>query len=150
MTAPGRAGRTLAFHSCNMLHARYIGFLIGSEFPQSTWLQPFALPHSDPLRRVWEGSLRPSDIMASAYICLRKGPIRNRAYLSIGVTSSSGAGLCGASGGAILGVSGWGMQDLGYELPRTPIPRTRVNKARDRSVVLLPEGWLPLNDYGWQ
>jgi hypothetical protein len=25
-----------------------------------------------------------------------------------------------------------------------------VNKARDRSVVLLPEGWLSLNDYGWQ
>jgi hypothetical protein len=25
-----------------------------------------------------------------------------------------------------------------------------VYKARDRSVVLLPEGWLSLNDYGWQ
>ena len=33
------------------------------------------------------------------------------------------------------------------EVRRIPIPRTRVNKARDRSVVLLPEGWLPLNDY---
>src|ERR687898_2698596 len=33
------------------------------------------------------------------------------------------------------------------EVRRIPIPRTRVNKAQDRSVVLLPEGWLPLNDY---
>ena len=53
---------------------RLIKTLIGSEFPQSTWLRPFALPHSDPLRRVLEGSLRPSDIIASTNICLRKGP----------------------------------------------------------------------------
>jgi hypothetical protein len=32
------------------------------------------------------------------------------------------------------------MQDLGYELPRMPIPRTRVNKGKKkgRSVMLHP------------
>src|SRR5215208_7746003 len=81
--------------------------LVGWEFP---WLlaPALALPRPDPLKRVWEGSLRPSDIMANADICLRQGSIRDRAYLSIDVTSSSGAGLCGAPGGVILGVSGWG------------------------------------------
>src|SRR5215212_6650694 len=76
--------------------------------PLASRLRPFALPRPDPLKRVWEGSLRPSDIMANADICLRQGSIRDRAYLSIDVTSSSGAGLCGAPGGVILGVSGWG------------------------------------------
>jgi hypothetical protein len=38
------------------------------------------------------------------------------------------------------------MHDRANELLRIPIPRTRVNKARECSVVLLPEGWLPLND----
>jgi hypothetical protein len=40
--------------------------------------------------------------------CLRKEHIHHRAYLSIGVTSSSGAGLCWSSGEVISGVSGWG------------------------------------------
>ena len=34
--------------------------------------------------------------------------IHHCAYLSIGVTSSSGVGLCGMSGGVILGVPGRG------------------------------------------
>jgi hypothetical protein len=55
--------------------------------------------------RVWKGSLRPSDIMATADICLQQGSIRNRACLSIGVTSGTGAGLCGAPGGEHSGVS---------------------------------------------
>jgi|SRR5215203_1075654 len=61
-------------------------------------LRPFALPRPDPLR-VWEGSLRPSeDIMATTNIGMRQGNIRNRAYLSIGVTSGTGAGLCETPG----------------------------------------------------
>jgi hypothetical protein len=48
-------------------------------------------PHPDPLRGYGQGSLRPSGIMATTDICLRQGRMRNRAYLSISVTSSSGA-----------------------------------------------------------
>jgi hypothetical protein len=66
-----------------------------------------APPRPDPLR-VWEGSLLPSGTMASANICVRQGSIRNGAYLSIGVRSSSGAGPNGALGGGISGVSGRG------------------------------------------
>ena len=36
----------------------------------------------------------------SANICLRAEHIHHRVYLSIGVTSSSGTGLCGVPGGA--------------------------------------------------
>src|SRR5829696_4725867 len=53
--------------------------------------------------------------------------IHHRAYLSIGVTSSSGAGLCGSSGGGDSGGIGADMHDAAYELPRIPIPRTPVN-----------------------
>ena len=42
----------------------------------------------------------------SAYI--RSSSIHNPAYLSIGATSSAGAGLYGVPGGAILGVPGRG------------------------------------------
>src|SRR5215218_11298002 len=95
--------------------------------PLAARLQPFALPRPDPLR-VWEGSLHPSDITATTKICLRQESICNRAYLSIGVTSSSGAGLCGApGGGAFRDYRGVVMQDLGNELPRIPIPRTRAS-----------------------
>src|SRR5215217_8069212 len=92
--------------------------LVGSEFP---WLLAPALrslPRPDPLRGVWEGSLRPSDIMAGADICLRQGSIRNLAYLSIGVTSGIGTGLCRVPGdGCFQGYRDGAMQDLGYELP---------------------------------
>jgi hypothetical protein len=40
------------------------------------------------------------------------------------------------------------MQDPVYGLPRTPLPRTRVNKARDRSVMLLSGGRLFIYPYG--
>jgi hypothetical protein len=36
--------------------------------------------------------------MATANLSLRSEGIQDRAYLSIGVTSSSGAGLCGVPG----------------------------------------------------
>jgi hypothetical protein len=52
--------------------------------------------------------------------------------LSIGVTSSIGTGLCRVPDQVFSGVPGETMQDLDYELPRIPIPRTRVNKARRR------------------
>jgi hypothetical protein len=32
----------------------------------------------------------------------------------------------------ILGYRGGAMQDLGYELPRIPIPRTRVNNGKKK------------------
>jgi hypothetical protein len=59
--------------------------------------------------------------------------MRYCAYLYIGVTSSSGTGLNGAPGGGFQGYRGGAMQDFGYELPRTHIPRTPVNKARRRA-----------------
>jgi hypothetical protein len=94
------------------------------ESPETVEEEPeTAEPRPDPLRE-WEGSLCPSGIMATTIICLRQGSIRNRAYLYIGVTSSSGAGPNGAPGGGIPGYRGGAMQDLGYELPRIPIPRT--------------------------
>src|SRR5215207_60796 len=67
-----------------------------------------APPRPDPLR-VWEGSLRPSGIMATANVCLRQGRIRNPAYLYIGVTSSAGAGPNGAPGMGDSGGSGAGL-----------------------------------------
>jgi hypothetical protein len=59
--------------------------------------------------------------------------IHDLAYLSIGVTSGIGAGLCRVPGdGCFQGYRGEAMQDLGYEIPRNPIPRTRVNKGIDK------------------
>jgi hypothetical protein len=55
-----------------------------------------------------EGSLRPSGIMATINLSLRSEGIQDRAYLSIGVTNSSGAGLCGVPGEVISGVLGRG------------------------------------------
>jgi hypothetical protein len=45
----------------------------------------------------------------------------------------SGRGYAGRLEGSIPGYRGGAIQDLGYELPRIPIPRTRVNKARRRA-----------------
>ena len=59
------------------------------------------------------------------------GEHRNPAYLSIGVTSSSGTGQCEASGEVIPGVLRGFIQDPANELPRIPIPRTSVNKDKD-------------------
>jgi hypothetical protein len=48
--------------------------------------------------------------------------IYDRAYLSIGVTSGIGAGLCRVPGdGCFQGYRGEAMQDLGYELLRISI-----------------------------
>jgi hypothetical protein len=55
--------------------------------------------------------------------------IHDRTYLSIGVTSGIGAGLCRVPGdGCFQGYRGEAMQDLGYGLPRISIPGTWVNK----------------------
>ena len=55
------------------------------------------------------------------------------AYLSIGVTSGYRDGAVrGAWRGASSGIGGASMQDLGYELPRIPIPRTTVNKGKKK------------------
>jgi hypothetical protein len=94
------------------------------ESPETVEEEPETAEPRPDLLREWEGSLCPSGIMATTIICLRQGSIRNRAYLYIGVTSSSGAGPNGAPGGGIPGYRGGAMQDLGYELPRIPIPRT--------------------------
>src|SRR5215212_7975652 len=40
----------------------------------------------------------------------------------------SGRGYAGCLDGCFQGYRGEAIQDLGYELPRIPIPRTRVNK----------------------
>jgi hypothetical protein len=49
-------------------------------------------------RECGEGSLRPLGIMATTTLSLRSEGIQDRAYLYIGVTNSSGAGLCGVPG----------------------------------------------------
>jgi hypothetical protein len=40
----------------------------------------------------------------------------------------SGRGYAGCLDGCFQGYRSEAMQDLGYELPRIPIPRTRVNR----------------------
>jgi hypothetical protein len=42
----------------------------------------------------------------------------------------SGRGYAGCLDGCFQGCRGDAMQDLGYELPRILIPRTRVNKGK--------------------
>src|SRR5215213_9789082 len=66
--------------------------------------------------------------MATAYICLRQGSIRDRVYLSIGVTSGIRTGLCRVAGPVSLGYRDEAIQDLGCGLRRISIPRTTVNK----------------------
>jgi len=58
--------------------------------------------------------------------------MQESAYLSIGVTSSSGPGPCGVSVERDQGVLRGFIQNPGYELPRIPIPRTPVNKGRKK------------------
>jgi hypothetical protein len=52
----------------------------------------------------------------------------------------SGRGYAGCLDGCFQGYRGEAIQDLGYELPRITIPRTRVNKGKKkgRSVMLHP------------
>jgi hypothetical protein len=40
----------------------------------------------------------------------------------------------------ILGYRGGAMQDLGYELPRIPIPRTPVNKGKNENLAISSRG----------
>ena len=44
----------------------------------------------------------------------------------------SGRGCAWCLEGCFQGYRGGGMQDLGYELPRIPIPRTRLNKGKKK------------------
>ena len=69
------------------------------ESPETVEEEPERAEPRPDLLREWEGSLCPSGIMATTIICLRQGSIRNPAYLSIGVTSGTGAGPNGAPGG---------------------------------------------------
>ena len=48
--------------------------------------------------------------------------------------------------GGLQGYRGEAMQDLGYELPRIPIPRTRVNKSKKKAEAVLDPDPLPLGD----
>ena len=45
----------------------------------------------------------------------------------------AGRGYAGCLERVILEYRGGAMQDLGYELPRNPIPRTPVNKGKKRA-----------------
>jgi hypothetical protein len=49
-----------------------------------------------------------------------------------------GRGRAGRLEGGLQGYRGGAMQDLGYELPRIPIPRTRVNKVVTYLLAVLP------------
>src|SRR5918994_7422375 len=48
-------------------------------------------------------------------------------------------GYAGCLDVCFQGCRGEAMQDLGYELPRIPIPRTRVNRGLDPSVATTPQ-----------
>ena len=59
--------------------------------------------------------------------------IHDRAYLSIDVTGSIEAGLCRVPGdGYFQGYRGEAMQDPANGLRRISIPRTRVNKGKEK------------------
>src|SRR5215208_2326584 len=61
------------------------------------------------------------------FLCVRGVSAIVHIYTSV-LQAPAAAGPNGAPGGGIARVSGRAMQDLGYELPRIPIPRTPVNK----------------------
>ena len=52
--------------------------------------------------------------------------------------AAAGRGDAGCLERVILGHRGVVMQDLGYELPRISIPRTPVNKIKEKR-----KGWVP-------
>src|SRR5215208_6098724 len=62
------------------------------------------------------------------FLCVRGVSAIVHIYTSV-LQAPAAAGPNGAPGGGIARVSGRAMQDLGYELPRIPIPRTPVNKG---------------------
>jgi hypothetical protein len=53
----------------------------------------------------------------------------------------SGRGYAGCLDGCFQGYRGEDMQDLRYELPRIPIPRTWVNKVALASIVGARTAW---------
>jgi hypothetical protein len=57
-----------------------------------------------------------------------------------GSGAESGRYRTGRLEGGLQGYRGGAMQDLGYELPRIPIPRTWVNKGRKEGPELLRPG----------
>jgi len=94
------------------------------ESPETVEEEPeTAEPRPDSLRE-WEGSLCPSGIMATTIICLRQGVSAiPHIYTSV-LQALAGRGRTGRLEGGFRGCRGGAMQDLGYELPRIPIPRT--------------------------
>src|SRR5829696_4785125 len=74
--------------------------------PLASRLRPFALPRPNPLRRVWEGSLRPSDIMRlQTFVCGRGASAIVHIYPSV-LQAPPGRGYAGCLGWVILGVLG--------------------------------------------
>jgi hypothetical protein len=61
--------------------------------------------------------------------------MNNSGYTSV-LQAISGRGYAGCLERVFSGVPGRAMQDLGYELPRIPIPRTWVNKGK--KILLVP------------
>jgi hypothetical protein len=74
--------------------------------------------------------------MATTNIYLRSEGIQDRAYLYIGVTSSSGEGCAGCLGRVFRGYRDGDMQDPASELPRIYIPRTPVNKGKQKDLMV--------------
>ena len=69
--------------------------------------------------------------LPQTFVCTRRASANTHIYPSV-LQAVSGRGYAGRLEWVISG--GWGgdMQDLGYELPRNPIPRTRVNKGKKK------------------
>ena len=65
------------------------------------------------------------------FLCVRGVSAIVHIYTSV-LQAPAAAGPNGAPAGGIARVSGRAMQDLGYELPRIPIPRTWVNKVMNK------------------
>src|SRR5918995_4945168 len=65
--------------------------LIGSEFPQSTWLRPFALPHPDALIPLWRSlssSAPPGPIGGDwSELCIASGTFRETMGRRTGVSA---------------------------------------------------------------
>src|SRR5215208_257386 len=62
------------------------------------------------------------------FLCVRGVSAIVHIYTSV-LQAPAAAGPNGAPGGGLQGYRGGAMQNLGYELPRIPIPRTRVNNT---------------------
>jgi len=88
-----------------------------------------APPRPDPLR-VW-ARIAPSFgglWRLQTFVCVRAVSAIPHIYTSV-LQAVPERGRTGRLEGAFHGYQAGAMQDLGYELPRIPIPRTRVNKG---------------------